>query len=369
MDSTRINDIVARHGLPGFRAGQLREAFFRQHVSGFAEITTLGKELRARLAAEPVLVLAPAVVRVSRDGRAHKALLRLADDRAVESVLLSPKPGLWSCCISSQVGCALKCSFCATGRMGFTRNLSAEEITDQVLFWRQYIRREGLDARLQNVVYMGMGEPFQNQANVFASLAELTNPETFGLGDRSLSVSTSGLPRGIAALAERFPQVNLALSLHAATDELRTRLMPINRGHPLAELRDALADYLKRTNRKVFIEYVLLAGENDQAEHAAQLAAWLATVAPRHLLHVNLIAFNPTPTPHHAPPPSRAREFRDALAAAGVGVTIRKNLGQDIEGACGQLAALEPAPVGSARFSVSTPSGAAVAGNVEHAKA
>ena len=343
MNHARIKALAERFTLPKYRQSQLAEAFFRQHTRDFASISTLPRDLRERLAAEPVLTIASAAVRVSQDGRAHKALLRLHDGKQIETVLLNPKPDLWSCCISSQVGCALKCSFCATGTLGFKRHLTSEEITDQVLFWRLYIAEHQLPARLTNIVYMGMGEPFHNREQVFDSLTELGNPETFGIGSRHLSVSTAGLPVGIREMADRFPQVNLALSLHAANDTLRLKLMPINKAFPLAQLHEALTYWLDQTGRKLFLEYILLAGENDQLEHAEELATWVHSLGPGSRLHVNLIAFNPTATPHHAPQAVAARDFKELLLAAGVATTIRRNLGQDIDGACGQLALKEEA--------------------------
>ncbi len=339
MNFARISELVERHELPCYRSAQLREAFFKHNLATFGEITTLPKAVRRALESHgPAMVVQPHTVLVSRDKRAHKALLRLEDGQLVETVMLNPKPGLWSCCISSQVGCLMKCSFCATGLMGLTRNLSSEEITDQVLFWRQYITSKRMAARLRNVVYMGMGEPFHNKGHVFESLRELTNPDTFAIGDRNISVSTCGLIPPIYEMADTFPQVNLAISLHAATDELRRRLMPVNKAYPLAELRQAIGYHMERTNRKLFFEYILLAGENDSADHARDLVAYLRQFERRQLVHVNLIVFNPTETPHGPSSRETARAFRNVVAGNGFQVTIRRNLGRDIQGACGQLA-------------------------------
>ncbi len=344
VDSARIAQIVEECGLPAFRAAQLRQAFFVRHAESFDEVTTLPKALRSRLAeAYPVLTVTPEVVLRSRDNRAHKALLALADGTRVETVLLCPKPDLWSCCISSQVGCALKCSFCATGRLGLTRHLSSEEISDQVLFWRQYLARELPGATLGNVVYMGMGEPLHNRKGVFGSLEELMNPETFGMGARHLSVSTSGLAPYMMEFADRFPQVNLALSLHAANDELRLALMPVNKKYPLAKVAEAVAYCLERTNRKLFVEYILIEGTNDQARHADELAVWLGQFGKPHLLHVNLIPCNPTDARLAGSSRAAARAFRDRLEERGVKATIRKTLGRELDGACGQLALKVPA--------------------------
>jgi len=255
---------------------------------------------------------------------------------------MSPKPGLWTACISSQVGCAMKCSFCATGTMGLTRNLSSEEITDQVLFWRIFIAKNDISAdRLNNIVYMGMGEPLHNTGNVFESLEELTSEDTFNIGSRHISVSTSGLLKGVQQMAERFPQVNLALSLHAAKDELRSSIMPVNKAFDLEKIRACLNEYIDTTHRKVFIEYVLLEGENNEIKHAEQLATFLKSLKRPELTHTNLIVYNETESDHKGSTKEKADMFRNKLKSKGLSVTIRKNLGRDIDGACGQLAVKE----------------------------
>lgn len=279
----------------------------------------------------------------SRDGRARKALLALRDGKMVETVLLRPSPNRWTACISSQVGCAVACTFCATGLMGFTRDLDPEEITDQVLFWRTYLKGEGLESRFFNVVYMGMGEPFACYDAVAESLRILLDPKRFGMGSSRIAVSTSGIAPKIVAFGRDFPRVRLALSLHAASDALRSRLVPMNKAYDLAKLAHAMQMYLRETGRKVFFEYVLLKGENDGPEDAAALARWLDGLGPRELLHVNLIVFNPTDTPHKPTNEADARRFQREILAAGFKATVRQNLGQDIAGACGQLAVLEHA--------------------------
>lgn len=342
MDSTRINSIIERYGLEKFRVKQLKNAVFEKNVSSYDEVSTLKKDLREKLKEEqPLLCLVEHKVFESSDKRTFKALLKLQDGRIIESVLMSPKPDHWTTCISSQVGCGMACTFCATGKMGLLRNLTSEEITDQVLFWRQFINRRKLDARLSNVVYMGMGEPFHNTKQVFASIEELKNPETFNMGSRHISVSTSGLIKPIYELAEKFPQVNLAISLHAANDTLRSEIMPINKAFPLDKLAEALNDYLKKTNRKVFMEYILLDNENDSLEHAEELVVFLRKIKPGKLLHVNLIVYNQTDSKHRQASRENATRFKEYVQDKGVSVTIRKNLGRDIDGACGQLAVLD----------------------------
>ncbi len=339
MDAGKLAHALEARGEPKYRLGQILEAVYKKGASSYADIKTLPAELREALEpAAPILSLTERQVLVSKDGRARKAALGLPDKLAIETVLLKPKPGdAWTVCISVQAGCAVGCTFCATGLMGLKRDLTPEEIVDQVLFWIQYMRRESVPGRLTNVVYMGMGEPFHCYEKVAESLRALTDPARIGLAQRHIAVSTSGLAPGIEGFADDFPQVALALSLHAANDELRSKLVPVNKAYPLERLAQSLRLYLEKTNRRVFLEYVLLSGENDAPKHADELASWVRRVGKPHLIHVNLIVWNPTRTAHAASPADAARAFKARLEDAGLSVTIRKNLGQDIQGACGQL--------------------------------
>ncbi|MFI5347075.1 MAG: 23S rRNA (adenine(2503)-C(2))-methyltransferase RlmN [Elusimicrobiota bacterium] len=342
MDAAKVQAALKALGQPGYRWDQVRKAVYDQAVSSYDEISVLPADVRAALSEQvPILSLKERRTDVSPDQRAHKALLNLKDGKTVETVLLRPSPTRWTTCISSQVGCAIGCTFCATGLMGLSRTLTPEEITDQVLFWRQYMKKQGLEGRLDNVVYMGMGEPFSCYEEVSESLKILIDQKRFGIGARHISVSTSGLAPRIVDFGRDFPQVNLALSLHAANDELRTRLVPVNKAYPLAKLAEALKTYLSETNRKVFFEYVLLKGENDRASDAAELVAWLKGLGPSALLHINLIVYNQTDTPHKPTDESDARRFQELVMAGGFKATVRQNLGRDIDGACGQLVVLE----------------------------
>ncbi len=344
MDAEKAQAALKDLGQPGYRWDQVRKAVYDQAVSSYDEIGVLPADVRRALGEKaPILSLKERRVDVSSDGRAHKALLDLRDGKTLETVLLRPSATRWTTCISSQVGCAVACTFCATGLMGLSRSLTPEEITDQVLFWRQYMKKNGLEGRLDNVVYMGMGEPFACYEQVSASLNDLIDQKRFAIGSRHISVSTSGVAPKIVAFGRDFPQVNLALSLHSADDELRSRLVPMNKAYDLAKLADALKTYLSETNRKVFIEYVLLSGENDRAQDAAALNRWLKTLGPSALVHVNLIVFNQTDTPHKPTDESDARRFQERIMAEGFKATVRQNLGQDIDGACGQLVVLENA--------------------------
>lgn len=339
MDSDKLEKTLTACGQPRFRLAQAKKAVFRDGVSAFSEITTLPKELREKLDREtPILSFAAERILAAKDGRSIKALLRLSDGQSIETVLISPKPGDWSACISCQVGCPMGCRFCATGKMGFRRNLSAEEIADQVLFWRQHLRKNRIEGNFSNIVYMGMGEPFLNWENVSESMRWLIDPERFGFGARSLSVSTAGIASGIGRMARESPQANLAISLHFATDEKRLRFMPVNSQDDLAKLRDALREYFSVTNRKVFLEYLMLEGINDSDSDARKLAEYVRSVGKLQLLHVNLIRYNETAEGLRPSSRESVARFKAELEKRNIPVTIRKSLGSEIQGACGQLA-------------------------------
>lgn len=338
MELPRVAAALKELKAPGFRLDQVRRAVYDEAVTSYQDIAVLPADLREKLsAAAPLMSAKERRVDVAGDGRAHKALMTLSDGKIVETVLLRPSPTRWTTCISTQVGCAIGCTFCATGLMGLSRNLTPEEITDQVLFWKQYMRKHGLEGRLDNVVYMGMGEPFATYENTAESLRRLMDQKQFAIGARHISVSTSGLAPQIERFGEDFPQVNLALSLHAADDRLRTKLVPVNKAFSLERLSRSIGKYLQATNRKVFLEYVMLRGENDSDEDAEKLIAWIKATGPLELLHVNLIIFNQTATEHEATPEQNARRFQTLLLRADIKATVRQNLGRDIQGACGQL--------------------------------
>jgi 23S rRNA (adenine(2503)-C(2))-methyltransferase len=352
MNLEKLEKILKNNNQPEFRLKQIRKAIFTDGVSSFENITTISKELREMLKKElGVLSFSAEKILVSNGKRSIKALLKLKDGNLIETVLISPKPDVWSACISSQVGCPLGCGFCATGRSGFKRNLTAEEITDQVLFWRQYLKKLQITNdkfqinskfKIQNskftIVFMGMGEPFLNWEEVSQSLRDLINPELFGFGSRSISISTAGIPEGIEKMAKEFPQINLAVSLHFATDEQRNNFMPINKKYNLSELRNSLRNYFTKCNRKVFIEYILLENINDSLEDARNLIKYLKSIGKLQLLHVNIIRYNSTSEELKSSDAGVAREFKDYLIRNNISATMRKSLGTDIQGACGQLA-------------------------------
>ena len=329
-------DFARHYDLKEYRLRQIYRAATKELLGGVDEVTTLPKQLRAALIEHGITFSAiePIALQHSRDGQTTKALFRLNDGKEVEAVLMEHYGTRTTLCISSQAGCAFACTFCATGQGGFNRNLSAGEIFDQAWFFaREVAQRE---KRITNIVFMGMGEPFHNYEAVMDAVGLLNDPHGFGLGHRHITISTVGLVDQIDRFAQEQLQVNLAISLHAPTDAIRSQLMPVNRRFPLAQLMAACERYVDKTRRKVFFEYVMLDGVNDSVACARALAALMRG----HLYHVNLIPYNATPdAPFNATPQSRIWEFAAILDAAGVPVTVRQNMGRDIAAACGQLQA------------------------------
>jgi 23S rRNA (adenine2503-C2)-methyltransferase len=266
---------------------------------------------------------------------ATKLLFRTRGGMLIESVILRIATGRTTLCVSSQVGCAAACDFCATGKMGIAQNLSPAEILDQVVQARQALAAEG--RTLRNLVFMGMGEPFHNEENLYAALECLTAPELFHQPLSRILVSTVGLPEAMLRCVRRFPAIHLALSLHSANQAARERLIPLARRYPLASLRSAVAEInrIQPANTEVMVEYLMLAGVNDSLDDARELIAWLAGLR----VHVNLIPYNPIDdAPHLSGSDRPAREaFGAALKAAGLKTTIRYSLGADVAAACGQL--------------------------------
>ncbi len=330
------DELAREHDLKPYRLRQMYRAAAKELLPGVEAVTTLPKELRAALAACGVTFssVAPVTVQRSSDGQTTKGLFRLDDGSEVEAVLMEHSGNRTTVCISSQAGCAFACAFCSTGQAGFTRNLDAVEIFDQALYFARElaVRRK----RITNVVFMGMGEPFHNYENVMGAVALLNDPHGFGLGLRHITISTVGLVDKIERFTDEHLQVNLAISLHAPSDELRSQFMPVNRKFGLDELMTACERYVEKTRRKVFFEYVMLESVNDDAACARQLAQRMRG----HLYHVNLIPYNATPdAPFAGTSEPRIWEFARILDAAGVPTTVRRNMGRDIAAACGQLRA------------------------------
>jgi 23S rRNA (adenine2503-C2)-methyltransferase len=331
-----VDDFVAQFGLKPYRLKQLYRAATKEFAGGVDDVTTLPKELRAALIAKGVTfsTVEPVVMQHSNDKQTTKGLFRLHDGKEVEAVLLEHFGDRTTVCISSQAGCAFACAFCSTGQAGFTRNLTATEIFDQALYFARDLATRG--KRITNVVFMGMGEPFHNYDAVMGAVALLNDPHGLGLGHRHITISTVGLVDKIDRFADEGLQVNLAISLHAPNETIRSSIMPVNRKFSLAELMDACERYVAKTNRKVFFEYVMLEDVNDGESAARELAGLMRG----RLYHVNLIPYNATPDgPFAGTNDSRIRAFANVLTAAGVPTTIRHNMGRDIAAACGQLRA------------------------------
>jgi len=321
--------------LPRFRAEQIWQGVHQQLAESYEAITTLPAALRGTLAETLPFTVAHVVAdSSSEDGRTAKSLHRLEDGASVESVLMIYDSRA-TVCVSSQVGCAVGCPFCATGRSGFVRDLTVGEIVAQVLHAARELRR--LERTLTNVVYMGMGEPFLNYDAVLGSIRILNDPRGFGLGARSFTVSTAGIIPGIERLSAEGLQVNLAVSLHAGTDELRSRLIPLNRRYPLDDLLQACRRYADRTHRRISFEVALMDGVNDVPEHAKDLAERLRGL----LCHVNLIPYNPTSDELAAASEEAMQAFAGVLERAGIPTSVRQSMGSEIEAGCGQLRARE----------------------------
>jgi 23S rRNA (adenine2503-C2)-methyltransferase len=328
MDLALLDETLAAAGEPDFRARQVW-SWAARGAGGYAEMTDLPAALRERLdAAVPFSSLELIREAHASDGTV-KALFHTHDGRAVEGVLMRYRDGRRSVCVSSQSGCPLTCTFCATGSMKFGRNLTASEILDQVLHFR---RAEPVD----HLVFMGMGEPMMNLDHVLAAARRLPD---VGITHRRTGISTVGWVPGIRRLAEADMPIRLALSLHAPEDELRSQIMPVNDRYPLAEVLAACEDYYARRRRQVFIEYVMLAGVNDSYAQALQLARLL----DRRIYKVNLIPYNPTGM-YDGSSRGAIDAFRAALEEHGLRATVRLTRGRDIDAACGQLAARDDTP-------------------------
>ncbi|MCB9666192.1 MAG: 23S rRNA (adenine(2503)-C(2))-methyltransferase RlmN [Alphaproteobacteria bacterium] len=325
-----LEALLRSWGEPAFRARQVRAWLYDKGARDVAEMTDLPKVLRERLAAEATLgTLTVVDEQQSADGT-RRRLYRLHDGRLVESVLMPYADGRRTACISTQAGCAMGCVFCATGQMGFGRHLSSTEIVEQALRFATELIAVG--ERLSNVVLMGMGEPFHNYDASVAALRRLQSD--LGIGARHLTVSTVGLVPEIRRFAEEGMQVTLAISLHEVEDAARSRLMPINRRWPLAELVEACRHYVDRTGRRITFEWALIAGRNDDEQTAARLGALLRGLS----CHVNLIPLNPTGAYDGLPTdPDQVARFVAVLQRHGVPATVRVRRGIDIDAGCGQL--------------------------------
>ena len=342
LDLEGLTALMAELAQPAWRARQVWRQIWQRGVTDPLEMSDLPRALREQLADRGPAAPQALETQTSEDGSTTKALLPLADGELIETVLIRhdphARPGAAvspttrrTVCLSTQAGCAMGCTFCATGAQGFRRQLSVGEVLAQALLARGWARGEG--GELTHVVFMGMGEPLANYDAVSAALARLTDADGFGLSPRRVTVSTVGLPAQIRRLAEDHPQVNLAVSLHAADEALRRQLVPVPPASP-QEIVAAAREHSKRTGRRVTFEYVLLAGINDSRPQARALAERIAGIR----CQVNLIPFNPSPGVEGRRPGRRATlGFQQALAEQGIAVNVRVEKGRDIAAACGQL--------------------------------
>lgn len=320
-----------------FRAKQMMKWIYLKGISNFESMTDFGKKLRAKLSdISYVSELEKLKHLISSDGETEKFLFRLQDGNCLETVLMSYAerigPTRLTACISTQVGCPMGCAFCATGKNGVVRNLTAGEIVDQVIQMNRYATSE--ERRVANVVMMGMGEPFLNYDEVLKAIRILNHCDSIAIGSRHITISTCGIVPGIERLIREELQVKLAVSLHAPYDELRTKLMPVNRKYPLSELIAVLHKYQKQTGRRLTFEYALIRGLNDSIKDAERLAKLLnGFVALINLIPLNSVdGYN-----YNGTDPKNAEIFRRYMANSGFKTTVRKEMGADIDAACGQL--------------------------------
>ena len=341
FDFPELSARIKSWGVPKYRAQQVWDGLYKNLWLSPDEFTNLPKDLRAKMGELLEFnVLKPVDYRESRDGDTRKTLFELHDGRRIETVLMhyEREEGIDrnTVCISTQVGCAMGCTFCATGQMGFKRQLSSGEIAAQVLYFARKLQDEG--EQLTNVVLMGMGEPFHNYEASMSAIDRLNDPKGFNFGARRFTVSTVGLIPLIKKFAEEKRQVNLAISLHAADDELRASMLPIDKKYPIAELLEACRYYVDQTHRRITFEWALIEGVNDTPEQAHILARKVKGL----LCHVNAIPLNPTQGFHgKGTGHDRARIFKETLEDHGVPCTIRAHRGIDIQAGCGQLASRE----------------------------
>jgi 23S rRNA (adenine2503-C2)-methyltransferase len=326
------NWVTAELGQPKFRAGQIWDWLYKQYAPDFEAMSNLPKALRGQLADRATLGSATvADMQRSNDRQTKKLLFQLPDGQTIETVLMKYEKRR-TLCISTQAGCAMGCVFCATGQMGFFRNLTVGEIVAQVLYFARELAQTG--DHVTNIVMMGMGEPLHNYDHTLAAVDRLTDPDGFNLGARKITISTVGLVPAMRRYADEQRQTPLAVSLHAATDEERDKLIPVNRKWPIAEVLDACRYVVEKTGRRITFEWALINGENDTVEQAQALGKLVQGM----LCHVNLIPLNPTAGYGGAPSSlERVDKFQEVLTAYGVSSTVRVRRGIDIQAGCGQL--------------------------------
>ncbi len=330
LPRAQVSDWLAEHGHPAYRLKQIRQWIYQRGATSIDEMTDLPGPLRQQLAEQFQLFTGQLIKHQVASDRTEKLLVALTDGRQVECVLMR-ETSRWTVCISTQVGCAMGCVFCASGLLGLDRNLSSTEILEQIL---RLTRQLDSGERLTNIVVMGIGEPLANLPALLGALDEVHAKDGLGLSPRRVTISTVGLPAGIRQLAEVGRPYNLAVSLHAPNDELRNRLVPVNDRIGISAILEAADEYFAKTGRRVTYEYVLLAETNDQPRHARQLAALLAD----RNAHVNLIPMNDIDVlDWRSPGTPQTQQFVQLLESSGIAATVRKRKGADIDAACGQL--------------------------------
>jgi 23S rRNA (adenine2503-C2)-methyltransferase len=333
LSHQEISDTLTSWGEPSYRVEQVWKGIYQSLWSKPGDFSILPKSLRKKLFdTYSMEYLTPVTTSDSSDGETQKILFHLPDDFPVETVRMRYQKRR-TLCISTQSGCALGCKFCATGQMGFLRNLGTGEIIEQVLHFARELKTRG--ERVTNVVFMGMGEPFHNYENVMETIDRLNDPNGMNLGARRFTISTVGLVPAILRFAKEERQVNLAVSLHAADDDLRSSLMPVNKKYPISELMEAIHEYINATKRRVTFEWALIQGVNDTPEQAKKLIALMKGT----MAHINLIPLNPTEEfKGKATSKQQGQEFKEILENARIPSTIRLRRGIDIQAGCGQLA-------------------------------
>ena len=327
-----MNSAFTEVGFPSFRSNQIAQWLYAKNAKSYDNMTNLPKTMREQLS-EAYPLHAPEVIQrlQSTDGT-RKYLLEYHDGACVETVAMPSNDGRLSVCCSSQSGCAMKCAFCATGRLGLNRSLTPGEIVDQIL-----LARDDYESRITNIVVMGQGEPFANYNNTLAALRIINHPKLLNIGARHITLSTCGLIPGIRKFSEEPEQFTLAVSLHSASQRTRDDLMPACKNYPLEDLRESLIAYTKKTDRRMSFEYALMSGINDSSEDLKLLIDYCRGL----LCHVNLIPLNRIDGSDFHPSPKRlVSQWRDSLENAGIAATIRESRGCDIAGACGQLAGM-----------------------------
>ena len=337
----KLNKFLEENGEKKFRFNQIVNSIYRNSIISFSDMSFLSSDLRKNLE-KNINILDFIVLKIigKVEDNFLKALLKLNDGNLIETVLISPKPGFWSCCISSQVGCPCNCSFCATGKMGFVRNLTDKEIYDQVLFWNNYIKNNELinSKKVDSIVYMGMGEPLLNYKNVKDSLKFLTDKRYFNFGNINNSISKIGIKDTLSVFSKDFLQINLAISLHFSFNEKRSKYMPYNLNTNLKDIKNFLDKRLIKNKRKIFLEYIMIKEINDSKKDLNNLINFIKSINNYYLLHLNLIPCNDN---NFGFIPSKIEDilyFKNTLNKNNINTTIRKSLGNEYYSACGQLA-------------------------------